>query len=229
MIRPNKKILLLIFVIALVAAVRFSPYSQLLTLENLKQERFHLFAFVHDHYLLSVFAFIGLYILVTGLSIPGAAILTMAGGAAYGTVFTTVYVNIGATAGATAAFFAARYLLGDRLQARYGEQLNRFNKEMRKNGPRYLLSLRLVPIFPFFLINLLAGLTRVPPGTFIWTTALGIIPGTLLFAYAGRQIGAINTPAEIFTSRVILAFAALAAVTLLPVLLKRGKPERDVD
>ncbi len=227
MIKLNKKILLLILVVAVIAAVRFSSLSQVLTLENLKQERSHLLALVHDHYLLSVAAFIVLYILVTALSIPGAAVLTLAGGTACGTVLTTAYVNIGATAGATAAFLAARYLLGNRLQARYADQMNRFNEETRRNGPRYLLSLRLVPLFPFFLINVLAGLTRVSPGTFIWTTALGIIPGTLLFAYAGQQIGSINTPGEIFSPQVVLALAALAAVTLLPVLMNRIKLKRN--
>jgi uncharacterized membrane protein YdjX (TVP38/TMEM64 family) len=221
MIKQHKKILLLIFLISAVALVRFSGIGDVLSFENLKREREHLAALVQAHYLLSVVYFITIYIVVASLSIPGAEVLTLAGGFLFGTLPATLYVNVGATTGATVAFLAARYLLGNWLQRKYQEKLGAFNEKMKKNGSRYLLSLRLVPVFPFFLINLLSGFTNVSVKTFAWTTALGIIPGTAVFAYAGRQIGSINSPSEILSAGIIIAFAVLALFALLPAMLDR--------
>ena len=131
--------------------------------------------FVHDRYILSLFLFISLYIIATAFSIPGDIILTLAGGFLFGIAVATVIVNIGATAGAVLAFLSARYLVGDRLQEKYQGQLNRFNEELNLNGPRYLLTLRFIPVFPFFLINFLAGLTNIPLRTFVWTTSVGYV------------------------------------------------------
>jgi uncharacterized membrane protein YdjX (TVP38/TMEM64 family) len=161
------------------------------------------------------------YVIVTGLSIPGAVILTLAGGFLFGTIAGVLYVDAGATAGAVCAFLSARYLLGDRLQQKYGGQFAKFNGEMDRNGVNYLLTLRLIAVFPFFLINFLAGLTKVPLKTFLWTTAVGIIPGTAVFAYAGQQLGYINSPADILSKKVIAALAALGFITLAPTVWKR--------
>jgi uncharacterized membrane protein YdjX (TVP38/TMEM64 family) len=219
----NKKIILLIlFMIALIA-VRYSPIGNVLTFENLKRNRQHLLALVQNHYLPSLLVFIAGYVMVTALSIPGAVILTLAAGFLFGTLFATLYVNIGATTGAVLAFLVARYLLGTRMQEKYQKQLSTFNEEMEKNGSRYLLTLRLIPVFPFFLINFLSGLTKVPLKTFAWTTALGIIPGTVVYAYAGQQIGSINALSEILSARVITAFAILALFALFPAVLDRIK------
>ena len=217
----KKQIVLLVVFLLLIVLLRFSPLGSVLTFDNLTRHRDELAAAVRGDYALSVLLFIGAYILVTALSMPGAAVLTLAGGFLFGTVFTTIFVNIGATAGASLAFLSARYLLGDRLQDRYGGQLRRFNEELGKNGANYLLTLRFIPIFPFFLINFLAGLTRMPFRTFLWTTALGIIPGTAVYAFAGRQIGSINAPSEILSPKVFAAFGALAIFALIPVLWKR--------
>jgi uncharacterized membrane protein YdjX (TVP38/TMEM64 family) len=192
-----------------------------LSFENLKREQTVLLEWVQQHSVLSVAAFIAFYILVTAASIPGGAVLTMAGGSVFGALATTIYVNIGATTGAVLAFLAARYLLGSWIQAKYGAQLLSFNREMDRNGARYLLGLRLLPVFPFFLINLLAGLTRVPVGTFLWTTAVGIIPGTAVYAFAGQELAAIGSPAEILSLRLAVAFGILALAAVLPALLDR--------
>lgn len=223
----TRNILLLILFVAAILAVRHSTLGSMLTFDNLKQHREELLVLVRDHYLLSVVLFVVLYVVVTGLSIPGAVVLTLAGGFLYGTGPATLYVNVGATAGAVLAFLVARYLLGRQLQDKYHLQLDRFNREMESSGSRYLLFLRLIPIFPFFLINFLSGLTRVPLRTFAWTTALGIIPGTIVFAYAGRQIGSIDSPAEILSTNVILAFLLLACFALFPALLSRIKTARN--
>jgi uncharacterized membrane protein YdjX (TVP38/TMEM64 family) len=223
MSNQNKKILFLVFFVAVVVLVRFSPIGTLLTFENLKKHREEFLALVQGHYLQSVAAFIAGYIVFTALSVPGAVILTLAGGFLFGPLWATIYIDIGATTGATFSFLIARYLLGSRLQEKYRNQLSTFNKEMGKNGPRYLLTLRLIPVFPFFLINFLSGLTNVTAETFIWTTALGIIPATIIFAYAGRQVGTINAVSEVLSARVIIALSVLGALALFPAVYNRIK------
>src|SRR5512146_2853440 len=183
----NKKILLLVFLILAVITLRSSPLGSALTFENLQRNRQALLSFVSAHYILSVVSFISVYVIVAALSIPGAVILTLAGGFLFGTIAGVLYVDVGATAGAVCAFLSARSLLGDRLQQTYGGHFAKFNGEMERNGVNYLLTLRLIAVFPFFLINFLAGLTKVPLKTFLWTTAIGIIPGTAVFAFAGQQ------------------------------------------
>jgi uncharacterized membrane protein YdjX (TVP38/TMEM64 family) len=227
MTKRQSKILFLILFIAVVLALRFSPIGDALTFENLKRHREELLLLVQTHPLQAVAAFISGYILFTTFSVPGAVLLTLAGGFLFGTLAATLYVIIGATIGATLAFLSARYLLGGLLQEKYRTQLSSFNREMEKNGAHYLFTLRLVPVFPFFLINFLSGLTNVTVKTFIWTTALGIIPGTAVFAYAGRQLGTINAVSEILSTRVISALAILAAFALFPIVLRRIKARRN--
>jgi uncharacterized membrane protein YdjX (TVP38/TMEM64 family) len=222
----KKQILLLALFIFAVILVRSSPLGSAITFENLKQNREALVSFVDGHYILSVASFIAVYVLATALSVPGAVILTLAGGFLFGTATSVIYIDIGATAGAACAFLSARYLLGNRLQQKYGGQLAKFNSEMDRNGASYLLTLRLIPVFPFFLINFLAGLTKVPFRTFLWTTSLGIIPGTAVFAFAGQQLGSIDSPADILSKKVIAAFAALGLFALAPAVWKRIKNEQ---
>lgn len=207
--------------IAVIVIVRSSPLGGLFTFENLQQHRESLLLFVKDHYWLSVLSYICLYILVASLSLPGAAVLTLAGGFLFGTSASTLYVNIGATTGASFAFLVARYLLGNRLQEKYQGQLSKFNTEIERSGKSYLLTLRFIPVFPFFLINFLAGLTAIPFWTFIWTTSIGIIPGTAVYAFAGQQIGSLNSLSEILSKRIIAVFVVLALFALVPVIVKR--------
>lgn len=216
----KNKLLWLVLFVSVVAALRYSPWGQLLTFENLKANRESLAVFVRDHYVVSVIAFIAVYIGAVALSMPGAVILTIAGGFLFGTTAGTVYVNIGATAGATLAFLIARYLLGARLQDRYRDQLSTFNRELAQNGARYLLTVRLIPVFPFFLINFLSGLTAIPVRTFIWTTSLGIMPASAVFAYAGRRLGEIESLAGILSKEMATALVFLALLALLPALMK---------
>lgn len=223
MINRNKKIIFIFFLVALIVVIRLSPIGHILTFENLKKNREVFFEFVRGHYLRSVASYIVSYIIIAALSIPGAAIMTLAGGFLFGVLSATVYIDIGATIGATLAFLTARYLLGTWLQEKYRSQLSTFNREMGENGSRYLLTLRLIPVFPFFLINFLSGLTNVSVKTFVWTTALGIIPATVIFAYAGRQIGTINAVSEILSARVIIALTVLAALALSPAAYRRIK------
>lgn len=216
-----KKLLLLAALAAAVIGLRMAGVGDLLTLEHLQQRRDELAATVQERYALSLAVYILSYTAVVAFSIPGATVMTLAGGFVFGTLTTVLAVNAAATAGAVLAFLSARYLLGSTLQERYREQLAKFNSEVDRNGPRYLLTLRLLPVFPFFLVNFLSGLTRVPLATFAWTTSLGIIPGSLVYAYAGRQLETVHRLGDILSSRMLLAFGLLALFTLVPAVRDR--------
>jgi uncharacterized membrane protein YdjX (TVP38/TMEM64 family) len=199
----------------------YFDFGRFLSLESLKANRDHLLVFTEDNYTAAVGLFILLYIAVTGLSLPGATILTLAGGFLFGSVSATLYVNIGATTGATLAFLAARYLLRDWVEQKFGKWLEPLQLGFAKNAFSYLLTLRLIPLFPFFVVNLVSGLTRVSVGMYVAATALGIIPGSFVYAYAGRQLGTINSLKEIASPQVLGAFVLLGAFALAPILYKK--------
>lgn len=218
----SKKLALLVLFIALIAGLRLSGVADQLTLENLQKNRDALQVWVSDHHVRSLAFYILAYILVVAFSLPGGAVMTLAGGYLFGTVAAVLCVVLAATIGAVFAFLSARFLLGSRIQERYAEQLAKFNAEIGRNGARYLLTLRLIPLFPFFLVNFFSGLTRVSLGQFAWTTAVGIIPGTAVFAFAGHQLESVRSAGDILSPGVLLAFGTLAAFTLLPALLTRS-------
>ncbi|MBX9657503.1 MAG: TVP38/TMEM64 family protein [Nitrospiraceae bacterium] len=197
-----------------------------LTLETVKANRDRLLTFADEHRAAAAASFIAVYSLVTGLSLPGATILTLVGGFLFGSVTGTFFVNLGATSGATLAFLTARYLLRGWVEQKFGEKLRPIQEGFAKNAFSYLVTLRLVPLFPFFLVNLVSGLTRVRLGSYVAATALGIIPGSFVYAYAGRQLGTINSLKEIASPNVILAFTLLGLLALVPIAYKRytGKP-----
>ena len=132
-----------------------------------------------------------------------------------------LYVNIGATTGATLAFLAARYLFRGWVERRFGDRLAAFQEGFTQNAFNYLLTLRLIPLFPFFIVNLLSGLTRVRVGTYVAATALGIIPGSLAYTFAGRQLSTINSLAELASPRLLLAFTLLGLLFLMPVVYRK--------
>ena len=226
MTKQARNILLLLLFIAAMIALRLSGVGEVLTLENLQRRRDELAAVVGERYALSIVLYILAYIAVVAFSIPGATVMTLAGGFVFGTLPTVLSVNAAATAGATLAFLSARYLLGASLQERYRQQLATFNDEIGRNGARYLLTLRLLPVFPFFLVNFLAGLTRVPLATFVWTTSLGIIPGSLVYAFAGRQLETVHSVGDILSTRLLLAFVSLALFMLAPAVIGRFRKSK---
>ena len=219
----KKKLLILLLVAALIALFFYFHLGRYLTLESLKGNRNALLQFYAAHRLGMVVGFIGIFIVQTTLSLPGAAILSLAAGAVFGNIRGTIFVNIGASLGATIAFLLARYLFRDLIQKRFGSRLEGINSELEKAGFHYLLFLRLVPIFPFFLINLGAGLTRIPLRTFFWGTMLGIIPGSFVYCNAGASLAAINKVGEIASARVLGSFALLGLFALVPVFYKKLK------
>jgi uncharacterized membrane protein YdjX (TVP38/TMEM64 family) len=213
-------------VIAAVIAVAIGAFlyfdlGQYLSLDALKQNRDRLLTFTESNYAASVAIFILTYIVVTGLSLPGAVILTLAGGFVFGGVIGTLFVNLGATTGATLAFLAARYLLRDWVEQKFGRWIEPVQQGFAKNAFSYLLTLRLIPLFPFFVVNLVSGLTRVSVGTYVAATAIGIIPGSFVYAYAGRQLGTISSLKEIASPNVIGAFVLLGLLALVPIVYKR--------
>ena len=177
------------------------------------------------NYILSVLMFICLYILMVALSIPGATLLTLSAGFLFGFIG-ILYVNMAATIGAAAAFVAARYLLGEWVQRRYADRLAAFNREIDENGYNYLLTLRFIPLFPFFLINIFAGFTRIPLVVFVWTTSVGIIPGSFVYIFAGTQLGSIRSLADVISWKILLAFVLLGAFAVMPVIIKKARSRK---
>jgi uncharacterized membrane protein YdjX (TVP38/TMEM64 family) len=218
---PIGKALLFVLLVSGVGAFVYFDLGRYLSLDALKANRDRLLVFTDDHYAAAVGVFIALYCVVTGLSLPGAVIMTLAGGFLFGSLLGTLYVNVGATSGATIAFLVSRYLLRDWVERSLGDKLQPIQEGFAKNAFSYLMTLRLIPLFPFFLVNLVSGLTRMRAGTYIAATALGILPGSFVYANAGRQLGSINSLNEIASPNVLLAFTLLGLLALAPLIYKR--------
>ncbi|HWF58764.1 MAG TPA: TVP38/TMEM64 family protein [Nitrospira sp.] len=215
------KISIAVGIVLAIGAFFYFDLGRFLSLTALKENRDSLLAFTEANSAAAVGIFIVVYAIVTGLSLPGAVILTLAGGFLFGAVVATVLVNVGATTGATVAFLTARYLLRDTVEQKFGKRLGPFQEGFAKNAFSYVLTLRLIPLFPFFVVNLVSGLTRVNVGTYVAATAIGIIPGSFVYAYAGRQLGTINSLKEIASPNVISAFVLLGLLALVPVVYRR--------
>lgn len=218
-----KKIAIVLAAAVAVALFIGLDLQQYLTLEALKGNRQALLAFHASHRLATVAAFMAIYIIQTTLSLPGAAVLSLAAGAIFGTLAGTLYAVIAATSGATLAFLVSRYLLRDLVLRRFGPRLEGLNRELEVRGFNYLLFLRLVPLFPFFLINLAAGLTRLPLRTFFLATLVGIIPGGFVFVNAGASLAAVDSLAAIASPRVLASLALLGCFALLPAVYTKMK------
>lgn len=214
--------------VGIVVVILFFSYDlqRFLTLAALKANRQTLLDYYAVHTLAMVAGFMALYIVQTALSLPGAAILSLAAGAIFGVFMGTVYAIIAATIGATLAFLVARYVFRDAVLNRFGSKLEGMNRELDERGFNYLLFLRLVPLFPFFLINLAAGLTRLPLRTFFIGTLLGIIPGGFVYVNAGASLATIDSLSGIASPRVLGSFALLGLFALLPVLYNRFKSRK---
>ncbi|MGB5738272.1 MAG: TVP38/TMEM64 family protein, partial [Woeseia sp.] len=213
------KIILLLVVAAAIGAFFLFDLQQYISLAELKKQRDALAAFAESRPVVSIGSYFVIYVLMAALSLPGAAILTIAGGTIFGLTVGTVVVSFASSIGATLAFLAARFLLRDSIRERFKERLQRIDEGIEKDGGFYLFSLRLVPVFPFFVINLVAGLTALRPWTFYWESQLGMLPGTLVYVNAGTQLGQISSPGDILSPSLIGAFVLLA---ILPFLARWG-------
>lgn len=219
----SKKIVLILCGLTAIAIFFWLDLGRFLTLESLKSNRQTLLDFHARHQVAMVAAFMAVYIIQTGLALPGATILSLAAGAIFGPVMGTTYAVISASIGATLAFLFTRYLLRDMVLKRFGSKLEGMNRELDERGLNYLLFLRLVPLFPFFLINLASGLTRLPLRTFILGTFFGIMPGTFVYTNAGASLASISSASDIASPRVLGSFALLGLFALIPVLYNKLK------
>jgi uncharacterized membrane protein YdjX (TVP38/TMEM64 family) len=225
--RHKKKILLIALFLALIGITWYFG-GDTLTFEGMKKNREAFHRFVKAHYLLSVAAFIGIDLL-SALFLPGALVLTLIGGFLFGVVWGIIYVMIGMTLGASLAFLFARYIAGKWIHSRYEDHLEKFNREIARHGSSYLLMLRLIPVLPFFVVNFLAGMTKMSLKRFLLTTAVGVLPGSVVYTYAGQQFGSIRSLDDIMTPKLVIAFVLLGTLALLPVvfrLLKQKFPSQ---
>ncbi|WP_245964438.1 TVP38/TMEM64 family protein [Sphingorhabdus wooponensis] len=205
----KKAILVLVLLGALVAYFVFD-LGQILSLENFKASQADIVAAKDANPVLYTTGFFILYVAVTGLSIPGAAIMTLIAGALFGVLVGTLLVSFASTIGATLAFLSARFVLRDWVQGKFGERLRAIDEGLEKDGAFYLFTLRLIPVFPFFVINLLMGLTRIKTRTFFWVSQLGMLPATIVFVNAGTQISYIESTSGLLSPTLIASFVALA-------------------
>jgi uncharacterized membrane protein YdjX (TVP38/TMEM64 family) len=197
---------------------RYFELGQYLSLDYLKASRENLQVLYQSHRVFVIAAYMGIYIVVTALSLPGAVVMTLAGGGLFGLIVGTVAVSFASTIGATLACVVSRFLLRDWVQGNFSEKLATINAGIEKDGAFYLFSLRLVPIFPFFVINLLMGLTRMRLFTFFWVSQIGMLAGTIVFVNAGRQLARIESLSGILSPGVLISFAVLG---LFPITAKK--------
>lgn len=205
-----KKAILALVLIGAIAAYFIFDLGQYLSLESFKASQAEIVAAKDANPLLYIAGFFLLYVAVTGLSIPGAAIMSLVAGALFGVVLGSIIVSFASTIGATLAFLSSRYLLRDWVQGKFGERLRAIDDGLAKDGAFYLFTLRLIPVFPFFVINLLMGLTRIKTWTFFWVSQLGMLAATVVFVNAGTQISRIESTSGLLSPALIGSFAALA-------------------
>jgi len=214
-----KKICLVGVGLALVAVFVFYDLGRYLTLDAVKASQVSLQALYGSRPLLMIAAYMAIYILVAALSLPGAAVLGLAGGGLFGFWVGTAVVSCASTIGATIACYVARVLLRGWVQAKFGEALATINQGIEREGAFYLFTLRLIPIVPFFVINLVMGLTRMPLVTFFCVSQLGMLAGTMVFVNAGKELAKLDSAAGIFSPGLILSFALLG---IFPITVKRS-------
>ncbi len=209
------RVLLLLIIATLVGVFFIFDLQQQLSLETLKTHQTTIEAYRSSHPAVAIALYSLIYIAITGLSLPGAVILTLAGGAIFGLLWGTVIVSFASTIGATLAFLAARFLFRDSVNSRFGTRLQTINEGIKRDGAFYLFTLRLVPLFPFFMINLLMGLTALKIRTFYWVSQVGMLAGTLVFVNAGTQLAKIESLSGILSPALLASFALLGLFPLL--------------
>jgi pyruvate/2-oxoglutarate dehydrogenase complex dihydrolipoamide dehydrogenase (E3) component/uncharacterized membrane protein YdjX (TVP38/TMEM64 family) len=207
-----KKIGFVIFLVTAIAAYFFFDLGRYLTLDAIKGQQQQLQASFAEKPLVVAAGFFIVYVAVTALSIPGALLLTLLGGAIFGLVKGTLLVSFASSIGATCAFLAARFLLRDSVQSKFGDRLASINRGVEKDGAFYLFSLRLIPVVPFFVVNLLMGLTKMKTFTFYWVSQLGMFLGTIVYVNVGTELSKISSLKGLISLPLVLSFAALGVL-----------------
>jgi pyruvate/2-oxoglutarate dehydrogenase complex dihydrolipoamide dehydrogenase (E3) component/uncharacterized membrane protein YdjX (TVP38/TMEM64 family) len=215
------RLALVVAIVALVAAFFAFDLGRFFTLEFFRSRQLEIDAYVRGHPFASAAIYFAIYVAVTGLSLPGAVVMTLAGGAVFGLLWGTVIVSFASSIGATLAFLSSRFLLRDWVQGKFGERLKPINSGIEKEGAFYLFALRLVPAFPFFLINLAMGLTPIRTWTFYWVSQVGMLAGTIVYVYAGTTLGEFRISVELLLAFALLGIFPLVAKKALEVIQAR--------
>ena len=227
-----RRLLPLILLGGAIAAAFALGLDDYLTFDALRDNRMFLMQFVEEKAFVAVLLFVAIYAVSTALSLPGGAILSIAGGFLFGAVLGTLYIVVGATIGAAAVFLIARSSLGEALRARAGPFMKKMEDGFRENAFNYLLVLRLIPLFPFFIVNLVPAFLGVAFRTYVIATFIGIIPGAFVFAISGAGLGSIFDSGEefsvssILTPEVIAALVGLSVLSIIPVIYKKLKARK---
>jgi dihydrolipoamide dehydrogenase len=214
----KSKVLVLVVIAAIIAAFFVFDLKQYLSLDYVKHQQASFAAYVHDNPLRTAAIYLLAYVAVTGLSLPGAAVLSLVGGAIFGLLWGVVIVSFASSIGATLAFLGSRFLLRDYVQGKFGDKLKTINDGVAKEGAFYLFALRLVPAFPYFVINLVMGLTPIKTQTFYWVSQVGMFAATVVYVYAGTQLAQISSLSDIVSPGLVTALVALG---LFPFVAKK--------
>jgi uncharacterized membrane protein YdjX (TVP38/TMEM64 family) len=213
-----KKILILIVIVGLIVAVKVLNLDQYLSLSYLKGSLDKFKTLYENHSVLVIAGYFIVYVLTTSLSLPGASPLGIAGGALFGFWTATIVVSFASTIGATLSCSISRFLLRDWIQNKFGDKIAKVNEGIEKEGAFYLFSLRLIPVFPFWMINLVMGLTKMPLPKFYWVSQIGMLPGTMVFVNAGKELGKIDSLKGILSPGLIISFALIG---IFPFVIKK--------
>jgi len=214
----DSKLWLVLLVLPVIGAFFYFDLGQYLSLDYLKQQHQTITQFYAANTLLTIVVFFSLYVLITAMSLPGAAILTLAAGAIFGFWIGLVLVSFASTAGATLAFLFSRFLFRETVQNRFGSHLSAINRGVEEEGAFYLFTLRLIPAVPFFVVNLLMGLTPIKIGLYALVSQIGMLPGSAVFVNAGNQLSKIESIGDILSPSLIAAFALLG---IFPIAAKK--------
>ena len=213
-----QKIAVVVGVIALIAVFKIFELERYFSLTYLKASQEAFARLYAQHRVTVIGTYMIIYILVTGLSLPGAAVLTLAGGALLGLLVGTVVVSFASTIGATMACFVSRFLLRDWVQNMFGDKLETINRGIQNEGAFYLFTMRLIPVFPFFVINLVMGLTKMRLITYYWVSQVGMLAGTIVYVNAGKELAKIDSLSGILSPGLLISFAILG---LFPITVKK--------
>ncbi|MCH2547979.1 MAG: TVP38/TMEM64 family protein [Alphaproteobacteria bacterium] len=215
----SAKIILVVLIAVSVAAFFLLGGQEYISLATLQEHHAVFIQYYDANPVKVVMIFIAGYVFFTALSLPGAAVMTLLGGALFGLGLGTAIVSIASTAGATLAFLASRFVFGSAIQQRYGQRLEKINEGIAREGGYYLFALRLVPVFPFFLVNLAMGVTSIAVWKYVAVSWLGMIPGTIAYVFAGTELAQVASLSDVLSPTLILAFVVLG---LLPLVMKKA-------
>ena len=213
-----EKVIIVIFIIGLIVVFKVFNFGEYLTLSYIKDSQEKLMILYNEHPAAVIASYMIIYILTTSLSLPGAVVLTIAGGALFGLLVGTLVVSFASTIGATLACFVSRFLLRDWIQDKFADRIQKVNEGIEKEGAFYLFTMRLIPVFPFWMINILMGLTKIPLIKFYWISQVGMLPGTVVYINAGKEIAKIESLKGILSPSLLISFALIG---IFPISVKK--------